>query len=240
MRREVRLFGQGGLWRWSGIWWVGGIPGRRVVDRRKWVLMRTGCEDRLYTYGRRGLGAWMRTAWVMLVMVLVTAASLMPSRGVWAVGGGGVGVSVAGVCAVEEAACPCDCEAGACTCCEQMNGEEGKSAGEREGVDERGVVAVVGAVGCPCQPGPSRSGERPVQVTPGVLASRAGTLTSVGSRVRGEGEEESLHAGAVKLILVGRGLGAVGLEAGLEWRRVREVTVGELVLRRSELGRWLI
>lgn len=184
----------------------------------------------------------MRTAWVILVMVLVTAASLMPSRGVWAVGGGGSGasVSVAGVCAVEEAACPCDCEAGACTCCEQMKGEEGKSAGEREGVDERGVVGVVGAVGCPCQPGPSRSGERPVQVTPGVLVSRAGTITAVGSRVRGEGEDEPEHVGAVKLVLVERGLGAVGLEAGRVWRRVRDVAVGELVLRRSELGRWLI
>lgn len=192
----------------------------------------------------------MRQVWVMLVMVLVTAASLMPSRGVWAVGGGG-GVSMAGgvggagvVCAVEESACPCDCEAGACTCCKKE--DQRTAAGEREGVDERGVVDVVGVVGgtggtsCPCQPGPSRSGERPVQVTPGVLVSRAGTLTAVGARVRGEGEEESLHAGAVKLVLVGRGLGAVGLEAGRVWRRVREVGPGDGGLRRSELCRWTI
>lgn len=186
----------------------------------------------------------MRQVLVSLVMVLVTAASLMPSRGVVGFSAGGAGVEVVGaedVCAVEATACPCDCEAGACTCCEKE--EEGKAAGERGGVDERGVVEVVGVVGgatCPCQPVSSRSGERGVQVTPGVLVSRAGTLTAVGSRVRGGGDDEPRHAGVVKLILVGRGLGAVGIEAGLAWRRVRDVGPGDCGLRRSELCRWTI
>ena len=56
----------------------------------------------------------------------------------------------------------------------------------------------------------------------------------------GGGEDEPGHAGAVKLVMVGRGLGAVGQEAGRQWRRVRDVMAGELVLRRSELCRWTI
>lgn len=184
----------------------------------------------------------MRTAWVMLVMVLVTAASLMPARGMPRGGVGGlVGVGMgnsSGVCVVEPTACPCGCEVGECGCCASGGGqdERGKEGGVEEGVE----VGVVGVSGCPCQPVPSRSGERPVQATPGVLVSRAGTLTGVGRRLGGGGEDEPGHAGAVKLVMVGRGLGAVGQEAGRQWRRVRDVMAGELVLRRSELCRWTI